>query len=165
MKFVFEIIKSFNMFKIPSLTAIAVVAASSVLADDYGDFDYFIPAEPYEGSSFEVDVPCAERAVKEYTGNVQYFNSETGIIYAGNDDIHAFVALEGEKPESDLATVSWIEVATPHSESHINYINLDGPFSNAAYNKGIKIEGQFDARTLEDLLKTCTPAKQALALS
>lgn len=152
------------MRKISFLTAVATIAASGALADDYGDFDYFIPAQPYDGQSFEVSKSCVENAVREYVGDVTDFNSETGIIFAGGEDLHAFVAIHGERAESDTAFVSWVEVQSNGSESHINFQSLNGSFTNAAYNDGYEIEGQYDARSLEAYISQCAVQQAALLL-
>ena len=145
------------MYKAISLSTALFMSASGVGADGADDgYDYYIPAEPYEGMSFEVDVACVVTVVQDFVGDFQRTNVDTGIVYAGNDDFNAFVAIAGEGTPQSSAYVSWVEVSSSNTQSHINYSQVMGPFSNAAYNEGAAIEGRYDARALVDAIRGCT---------
>lgn len=138
------------------LAASAVVfAAGSASADNIDIYDHIETATPYSGTAFEADVDCMANAVQAYLGEGSDVRSELGLIFGQKGNLNAFVALTGERAESNLATVTWIELSSNDTQSHVNFEGIDGPFYTAGQNQGHEITASNDSRYLEEMLRNC----------
>ena len=133
---------------------IAATMAMPVFADE-NEF----PAETtrsYEGTSFEVNVPCVEQTVQDFLGrNLVDFNSEIGLIFGRNDNSSVLVNLLGERAESDQATVSWFQISTNSAQASINHDGLGGSFIQAIGAKKHQSMALYNIQDFELMLRNC----------
>ena len=119
----------------------------------------FEEAGHHYGDSFQVNVPCAEQAVRDFMGgHPSEFNSEVGLIAALEANTTAIVALHGERAESDLGFVSWIDVSSINGQAHIGLDSLVEAYSYATSTSEIGLESsKMDVEELKAHLQICRP--------
>lgn len=150
------------MKKTPSITAILAIVASGATANPSDIYDKYIPMQPHERGVFPADRECVENNLKSYVGKVDYFVDGDSFISAGREEFNAIVRLDEDPSSQSNVLVTSLEVSSPDTESIISLMShkidavlIQHPFSLAAHNDGHPIKGRYDAKALEDLLRTC----------
>jgi hypothetical protein len=112
----------------------------------------------YSGASFEVNVPCAEWAVRDFLGsNLSSFNSEVGVISGQAGQKTAIVVLSGERAESDLARVDGVVFHQGKVHSSIRHDGLNGSFIQVTGRKEVQPLALHEVQSFEAYIKSCTP--------
>ena len=142
------------------LTTFAVASAlvSPALADE-NDFP-LETVRAYAGASFEVNVPCVERAVRDFLGtDLSKFNSEVGVISGRNGQAEVIVILSGERAESDLAFVEGVVLNRGSESSSINHSGLNGSFMTlSSPNNSNILPVEHNVQNFEAYIQSCRPA-------
>jgi hypothetical protein len=112
----------------------------------------------YDGASFEVNVPCVERAVRDFLGSdISSFNSEVGVISGQAGPKTAIVILSGELPESDLARVDGVVFHQGEGHSSIRHDGLQGSFMHVTGREEVQPFATYNAQSFEAYIKSCSP--------